>query len=161
MHGSNLQTFVQQLRNLRLDHLIDYTLLTRLAISVLLTYVTFKPWITSIVVGRPQLYLCGTQFRQTFYCGMILWGGEQSWGTFKGLLWCNCICDLIYRNRFKSGIPTFRNGTGRDGTIPEIVAVLFYGTGRLHMHALRQWVPNAHRYSTGFLDRIQLATLHC
>jgi len=29
------------------------------------------------------------------------------------------------------GMPTFRNGTGRDGTIPEIVAVLFYGTGRI------------------------------
>ena len=28
------------------------------------------------------------------------------------------------------GIPTFRNGTGRDGTIPEIVAKLLYGTGQ-------------------------------
>ena len=31
------------------------------------------------------------QFRLIFYCGVIVWGGEQSWRTFRGLLWCNCI----------------------------------------------------------------------
>jgi len=85
--------FVQHLRNHQLDHLIDYTLLTRLAISILLTYVIFKLWIAFAVVGRPQLCLCGTQFWLTFYCGVIVWGG-QSWRTFRGLLWCNCILSL-------------------------------------------------------------------
>jgi len=81
----NLQTFVQHLRNHQLDYLTDYTPSTRLAISVLLTYVTFKLWIVSAVVGRPQLCLCGTQFRLIFYCRVIVWGGEQSWKTFRGL----------------------------------------------------------------------------
>jgi len=38
---------------------------------------------------------------------------------------------ILHQSSFLGGISTFRNGTGWDGTIPEIVTLLFYGMGHI------------------------------